>query len=106
MRISELRKALWSDDAKGQEIARLLKKIKVLNEQYSKVRNKIAYSRCAGYWRHDSNYIIFTTFEKFESGLALDWVYIEILKEAAGWGSNLLEIIVSTVEAIDTTRGS
>ena len=99
-KFEEIRKYLRSADG-GDEAARIVKKHKRTYEKYTIPRNRIAHSHCAGFWRVDSDYIVFATYERVGDGdrLAVDAVPIQEMRRAARWGRAMTQLALQFVDA-------
>lgn len=68
----------------------MLKKHKKSYERFSKARNLIAHSHCAGIWMRDREYVVFATYEKVGAdSLATDALPLEEMHRAAVWGRGM-----------------
>jgi hypothetical protein len=84
---------LRSPAAHAVEAARTLKKHKKSYERIAPIRNMIAHSHCAGYWRKYPDYVVFMTFQKVgDDALAVDAVNIHGMNRAALWARAMREL--------------
>lgn len=97
-RFAEMRR-LMLKAPEGAEVAHILKKHKKSYERYSRTRNFIAHSHCAGIWKKDRDYIVFATYEKVgPDGLAIDAVPLDEMKRAMIWGRAMGKVALAVAD--------
>lgn len=88
----------------GAEAAfKLLKKHKKNYEKYTKPRDRIAHSHCAGYWSKDEDYVVFATFDRAgQERLAIDLVPIDEMQRATDWAKSFVKFALGIVDSTES----
>jgi hypothetical protein len=97
-RFAEMRRLMLNPPGSPQA-ATILKKHKKTYEKYSRVRNLIAHSHCAGIWKKDREFVVFATFEKVgDDNLAIDAVPLQEMKRATVWGYAMRDVALKIAD--------
>lgn len=88
----------------GADAADIMEKHKRSYEQHARPRNRIAHSRCAGYWTRDPEFIVFATFEKVaDDELAVDLIPIQEMQRATRWGRAMRDLALKLADTLSAT---
>jgi len=91
-RFAEMRRMMLKS-GDGADAARMLKKHKKMYEQLSPMRNMIAHSHCAGFWKKHPDYVVFLTFQKAgPDALAVDGIHLQGMHRASIWANAMREL--------------
>lgn len=104
-RFETIRDAL-KDAPNGGQAADIIRKHKKSYERFSKTRNIITHSHCAGFWRLDPDFVLFAKFELAENnGLAVDQVPVQEMQRATRWGRAMNAVAWKIVDTGNSYSG-
>lgn len=86
----------------GEQWGTTFRKVKKRYERHSKLRNRIAHSRCVGVSAEDPDYIVFRVCQKHgDDALAVEAISIQAIKAAAKWGEKVGDHLLLVAEKIE-----